>query len=78
MARPSFYPGGTGILPVYKRFVAFTTHVPLIFHGPSIKKGLEFSQPASLHDIMPTICRMTGLAVPATSAGTVRQEILLA
>lgn len=38
-----------------------STHVPLIFAGPGIEKGLECSQPAELLDIYPTLLDLAGL-----------------
>jgi arylsulfatase A-like enzyme len=53
-----------------------TTHVPMVFRGPSVKKGWEESDPVRLHDILPTLCCMLGWEIPETAAGTVRAEIL--
>jgi len=44
--------------------------VPLIFFGPNIKRGLVLEN-ASLTDIVPTICEITGLPLPRDSQGSV-------
>ena len=54
-----------------------TTHVPMVFRGPSVKYSHEVPAPATLHDIIPTICRMLGWEIPETVAGKVRKEIFL-
>jgi len=45
-------------------------HVPLIFFGPNIKRGLLLEQ-ASLTDIVPTICEISGFPLPLDSQGEV-------
>jgi arylsulfatase A-like enzyme len=47
-----------------------STHVPLIFAGPGIPAGDRVTSPASLIDIYPTLCELTGLPVPAQCEGT--------
>lgn len=44
--------------------------VPLIFFGPNIQRGLVLKN-ASLTDIAPTICEITGLPLPIDSQGVV-------
>lgn len=41
----------------------------LIFKGPNIKKGYRYERPRWLADIVPTLCYMTGNAVPADAEG---------
>jgi len=45
-------------------------YVPLIFFGPYIERGLLLEQ-ASLTDIVPTICEITGFTLPQDSQGKV-------
>lgn len=45
-------------------------YVPLIFFGPDIERGLLLEQ-ASLTDIVPTICEITGFPLPLDSQGKV-------
>lgn len=54
-----------------------TTHVPMVFRGPSVRPPHEVSAPATLHDIIPTLCRMVRWEVPETAAGKVRKEIFV-
>jgi len=44
--------------------------VPIIFFGPNIKRGVTFRN-ASLTDIVPTICELTGFPLPNDSQGEV-------
>ena len=44
--------------------------VPLIFFGPNVERGLMLEY-ASLTDIVPTICELTGLPLPEDSQGEV-------
>jgi len=50
--------------------------VPLIFFGPNIKRGVVMEK-ASLTDIVPTICEITGLPLPEDSQGEVLPVIEL-
>ena len=44
--------------------------VPIVFYGPSVKRGLLLES-ASLIDIVPTICELTGFPLPNDSEGIV-------
>ena len=44
--------------------------VPLIFFGPNVERGLLLEK-ASLTDIVPTICEITGFPLPLDSQGSV-------
>ena len=44
--------------------------VPLVFFGPNVKRGVLMEK-ASLTDIVPTICAITGLPLPGDSQGSV-------
>jgi len=44
--------------------------VPLVFLGPNVERGLVMSN-ASLTDVVPTICEITGLPLPEDSQGRV-------
>jgi len=48
-----------------------TMTVPIIFFGPSVDRGVISTEQASLTDIVPTICRLTGLPLPRDVQGTV-------
>lgn len=48
--------------------------VPLIFFGPKIQRGV-IQEKASLTDIVPTICEITGYPIPNDSQGKVLQII---
>ena len=50
--------------------------VPLIFFGPNIKRGVVMEK-ASLTDIVPTICEITGFPLPRDSQGEVLPVIEL-
>ena len=41
-----------------------TIRVPLIFAGPGVPAGKQFVAHAYLRDIFPTLCDLTGLALP--------------
>ncbi len=49
-----------------------TTHVPMIFHTPSVKVAKEVNEPATLHDIVPSLCALLGWKAPETAAGKPR------
>jgi arylsulfatase A-like enzyme len=72
-------------MPVFRRaasrFVGIhgsegTTHVPMVFCGPTVRKNQDMNSPAMLHDIMPTICTMLGWKPPETAAGKSLEEII--
>jgi len=44
--------------------------VPLVFFGPNVKRGVVMKE-ASLTDIVPTICEITGFPLPRDSQGEV-------
>ncbi len=46
-----------------------SVRVPLIFAGPDIAAGKQVDQQVYLLDIFPTLCEMTGLAIPASVEG---------
>ncbi len=48
-----------------------TMTVPIIFFGPSVDRGVVSVEQASLTDIVPTLCRLTGLPLPRDVQGTV-------
>ena len=41
-----------------------SVHVPLIISGPGIPKGKKRDALCYLHDIYPTVCELTGVAIP--------------
>ena len=48
-----------------------TTRVPLFVHAPGLSKdGSKTRQPATLTDIYPTLCELTGLPIPKQCSGT--------
>jgi arylsulfatase A-like enzyme len=48
-----------------------STRVPLLFAGPGVPhRGTRVSSPASLIDIYPTLCELTGLPIPPQCEGT--------
>ncbi len=48
-----------------------STRVPLIIAGPGVAKpGARVAQPASLIDVYPTLCDLTGVPIPAQCEGT--------
>ncbi len=54
-----------------------STHVPIVFRAASVRKAHEVPSPATLHDILPTLCRMLGWEIPEPAAGKARGEILV-
>lgn len=54
-----------------------TTHVPMVFSGPKIQSNRNVNIPATLHDIIPTICYLLGWETPETVAGKNRKEIFI-
>lgn len=46
-----------------------TINVPLIIAGPDVPAGRRFTAQCCLRDLFPTVCEMSGLAVPATVQG---------
>ena len=48
----------------------------LIFQGPGIKKGYRMKRRCSLPDIVPTICYLTDMPLPAQAEGSVLYEAL--
>jgi hypothetical protein len=54
-----------------------STHVPIVFRAASVRKAHEVPSPATLHDILPTLCRMLDWEIPETAAGKPRNEIFV-
>jgi hypothetical protein len=50
--------------------------VPLIIHGPSVRRGEVSHQPAYLVDVVPTLCHVLGWTAPANVDGQVLSGIL--
>jgi len=46
-----------------------SVRVPLIFHGPGIPKGRKSDALCYLLDVYPTVCELTGVAIPSTVEG---------
>ena len=53
----------------------YDAHIPLILMGPRIKPG-NYSDPAALNDLAPTIATLLGIETPAGSSGRVLTEAL--
>ena len=48
-----------------------TTNTPLFIHAPGISKdGTKTNQPATLTDLYPTLCELSGLPIPDQCTGT--------
>jgi len=47
-----------------------TTHVPVFIHAPGVSKdGEKTDQPATLTDLYPTLCELTGISIPEQCDG---------
>jgi arylsulfatase A-like enzyme len=46
-----------------------TANVPLILSGPGIPAGKRIAAQCALRDLFPTVCEMSGLAIPASVQG---------
>jgi arylsulfatase A-like enzyme len=57
--------GHHGLLGKFS-FYRHSFNVPLIMSGPRIPKNTKSNIPIYLHDLFPTICEMTGSAIPET------------
>ncbi len=44
-------------------------HNVIIFNGPNVKQGYEYTRPRWLVDVVPTVCYLTGNPVPADTEG---------
>jgi hypothetical protein len=53
----------------------YDTHVPLIFYGPGIKKGV-YTTRVAVNDVAPTLAQMLGVERPSGSIGQVLSQIL--
>lgn len=53
----------------------YDAHIPLILMGRRVKPG-EYSAPAALNDLAPTLATILGVALPAGSSGRVLSEAL--
>jgi len=42
-----------------------------VMSGPNIKKGAELDRTVWIHDLVPTLCYMTGWPIPAQAEGSV-------
>ncbi len=51
-------------------------HGLLLMAGPGVRKGIEIDRTVWLTDIVPTICYLTGLPVPAQAEGAVLYQAL--
>jgi len=48
-----------------------TTNTPLFIHAPGISKdGVSTNQPATLTDLYPTLCELSGIPIPEQCTGT--------
>ena len=84
-----FYPGRSGdvitVLEPYWIFGAkdtthgapfgYDTHLPLIFAGAGIKRGV-YDQTVAINDIAPTLATILGIETPSGSTGRVLTEML--
>jgi len=84
-----FYPGRSGdvitVLEPYWIFGAkdtthgapfgYDTHLPLIFAGTGIKRGV-YDQTVAINDIAPTLATILGIETPSGSTGRVLTEML--
>lgn len=53
-----------------------SSHVPIIFFGPNVSRGISFSgENVSLVDIVPTVSDLTGLPLPRTSQGNILPQV---
>ena len=55
----------------------YDTHVPLIFSGPGIKRGV-YAQHTDIADIAPTLATLLGIQAPAGNEGRALHEIMSA
>jgi len=53
----------------------YDAHIPLILMGPRIQAG-EYSDPAALNDLAPTLATLVGVEIPAASVGRVLTEAI--
>jgi predicted AlkP superfamily pyrophosphatase or phosphodiesterase len=53
----------------------YDAHVPLIFYGPGIKKGV-YTTRVAVNDVAPTLAQMLGVERPSGSTGQVLSQIL--
>ena len=53
----------------------YDAHIPLILMGPRIQAG-EYSNPAALNDLAPTLATLLRVEIPAASVGRVLTEAI--
>jgi predicted AlkP superfamily pyrophosphatase or phosphodiesterase len=63
-------PGTTHATPY-----GYDTHVPLIFYGAGIKKGLHY-QPVAINDVAPTLAAILEVETPSGSSGRILSEVI--
>jgi predicted AlkP superfamily phosphohydrolase/phosphomutase len=54
----------------------YSVSVPLIFHGPSVQKGLELKRHVNLIDVAPTLSHLLQIPRPKDSEGRILHEII--
>jgi predicted AlkP superfamily pyrophosphatase or phosphodiesterase len=54
----------------------YDTHVPLLFYGWNVPKGIRVTKPLDITDIAPTVSFMTGLPLPSGAIGKPIQELI--
>ena len=68
--------GNHGLMGKQNLYDAGGVHVPLVFKGPGIPKGKIRDALCYTFDIMPTICELTGSAIPASCDGKSLADII--
>ena len=54
---------------------SYDTHVPLLFYGNKIKKGVSY-EPTNVTDIAPTISALLGISFPSGATGSIIERVI--
>jgi predicted AlkP superfamily pyrophosphatase or phosphodiesterase len=54
---------------------SYDNHVPLIFYGPGIRRGLRY-EAVTINDVAPTLAAILGIEPPSGASGKILAEIL--